>query len=209
MRRTGTTWLAWAVGTLSAGLAAGAVVLAGRNGESLAALVFDHHAIGIVTALGLSVLGVLIASRRPANPLGWLMSVGALLLAVFSFTRQYTPQAVAESLPGVDLASWLATWTHPALPGRPAAVAPLAAGRLAVGRGHRGPGGRAGRVGLAGAGGRPGRPVLRPPGGPRHLRDRLPSRPRPVGGLPGRAGGALPPLRRGRAPADQGSPTGP
>jgi hypothetical protein len=58
MRRTGTTWLAWAVGTLSAGLAAGAVVLAGRNGESLAGLVFDHHAIGIVTAL---------ACRSPAR----------------------------------------------------------------------------------------------------------------------------------------------
>jgi hypothetical protein len=115
MRRTRTTWLAWAMGTLSAGLTTAAVVLAGRNGESLAELVFNHHAIGIVTALGLSVLGALIASRRPANPIGWLMSVAALFLAVFSFTQQYAPLAVAESLPGVDLASWLATWTN--LPG--------------------------------------------------------------------------------------------
>jgi hypothetical protein len=115
MRRTPTTWLAWTMGTLSAGLTAAAVVLAGRNGESLAELVFNHHAIGIVTALGLSVLGGLIASRRPANPIGWLMSVAALLLAVFSFSQQYAPLAVAESLPGVDLTSWLATWTN--LPG--------------------------------------------------------------------------------------------
>ena len=43
------------------------------------------------------------------------MSVGALFLGVFSFTQQYAPLAVAESLPGVDLASWLATWTN--LPG--------------------------------------------------------------------------------------------
>ncbi|HEX7146569.1 MAG TPA: hypothetical protein VF512_03600 [Actinomycetota bacterium] len=56
------------MGVLSAGLAAGAVVLAGRNGESLAELVFNHHAISIVTAIGLSVLGALIASRQPHNP---------------------------------------------------------------------------------------------------------------------------------------------
>jgi hypothetical protein len=115
MGRVRTTWLAWAMGVLSAGLAAGAVVLAGRNGESLAELVFNHHAIGIVTAIGLSVLGALIASRQPRNPIGWLMSVAALLLGVFSFTQQYAPLAVARDLPGVGLASWLAAWTN--LPG--------------------------------------------------------------------------------------------
>jgi hypothetical protein len=115
MRRVPTTWLAWAMGVLSVGLGIGAVVLAGRNGESLAELVFNHHAIGIVTAIGLSVLGALIASRRPHNPIGWLMSVAALLLGVFSFTQQYAPLAVAESLPGLGVASWLASWTN--LPG--------------------------------------------------------------------------------------------
>ena len=68
MRRAPTAWLAWAMGVLSVGLGIGAVVLAGRNGESLAELVFNHHAIGIVTAIGLSVLGALIASRRPHKP---------------------------------------------------------------------------------------------------------------------------------------------
>ncbi|MDF2741112.1 MAG: integral rane sensor signal transduction histidine kinase [Actinomycetia bacterium] len=115
MGRVRTTWLAWAMGVLSAALAAGAVALAGRNGESLAELVLNHHAIGIVTAIGLSVLGALIASRQPRNPIGWLMCLAALFLGVFSFTQQYAPLAVAESLPGVGLASWLATWTN--LPG--------------------------------------------------------------------------------------------
>jgi hypothetical protein len=115
MRRVRTPWLAWAMGVLSVGLGIGAVVLAGRNGESLAELVSNHHAIGIVTAVGLSVLGALIASRRPHNPIGWLMSVAALLLGVFSFTQQYAPLAVAESLPGLGVASWLASWTN--LPG--------------------------------------------------------------------------------------------
>src|SRR5215203_5686036 len=115
MGRVRTTWLAWGTAVPSAGLAMAAVALAAANGEGPAELVFNHHAIGIVTAIGMAVLGGLIASRKPRNPLGWLMSLAALLLGVFSFTQQYAPLAVAESLPLVGLASWLASWT--ALPG--------------------------------------------------------------------------------------------
>jgi hypothetical protein len=115
MSRRRAAWLAWSMGALSTGLAVAAVVLAGRNGETPAELVFNHHAIGIVTAIGLAVLGALIAARQPRNPIGWLMSVGALFLGVFSFTQQYAPLAVTESLPGVAMTSWLASWTN--LPG--------------------------------------------------------------------------------------------
>jgi hypothetical protein len=115
MRRQGTRWLAWGLSAVSVALAVGAVALAAANGESPAELVANHHAIGIVTAIGLAVLGALIASRRPRNPIGWLMCLAALFLGVFSFTQQYAPLAVAESLPGVALASWLASWTN--LPG--------------------------------------------------------------------------------------------
>jgi len=115
MGRVRTTWLAWGTAVLSTGLAVAAVPLAAANGEGPAELVANHHAIGIVTAIGISLLGAMIASRKPRNPLGWLMSVAGLLLGVFSFSQQYGPLAAAESLPLVGLASWLATWT--ALPG--------------------------------------------------------------------------------------------
>jgi hypothetical protein len=111
MTRSGTRWLAWTMGTLSVGLSVAAVWLAARNGEGPAELVAHHHAIGIVTAIGIAVLGAMIASRRPRNPLGWLMSVAALLMGVFNFNQQYAPLAVAEGLPLVGLSSWLATWT--------------------------------------------------------------------------------------------------
>jgi len=107
--------LAWSAGALSVILSVAAVAMAARNGESPAELVANHHAIGIVTAIGIAVLGAMIAGRRPGNPIGWLMSVAALLLGVFNFNQQYAPLAVAESLPLVGLSSWLATWT--ALPG--------------------------------------------------------------------------------------------
>ena len=110
-----TRWLAWSLGVLSVVLSVAAVGLAARNGEGPAELVANHHAIGIVTAIGMAVLGALIANRKPRNPIGWLMSLSGLLLGVFSFNQQYAPLAVAESLPLVGLSSWLATWT--ALPG--------------------------------------------------------------------------------------------
>jgi hypothetical protein len=115
MPRTRTRWVAWSMGVLSVGLSVAAVPLAARNGEGPAELVANHHAIGIVTAIGIAVLGAMIASRKPRNPLGWLMSVAALLLGTFSFNQQYAPLAVAEGWPLVGLSSWLATW--PALPG--------------------------------------------------------------------------------------------
>jgi hypothetical protein len=107
--------LAWALAALSVGLAVAAVVMAAANGESVPELVANHHAVGIVTALGLAALGGLVAARRPDNPIGWLMVVAALFLGVFSFTQQYGPLAVAHWLPGVAPASWLASWTN--LPG--------------------------------------------------------------------------------------------
>jgi hypothetical protein len=103
------------MGVLSVGLSVAAVGLAARNGEGPAELVEHHHAIGIVTAIGIAVLGAMIAGRKPRNPIGWLMSLSGLLLGVFSFNQQYAPLAVTESLPLVGLSSWLATWT--ALPG--------------------------------------------------------------------------------------------
>jgi hypothetical protein len=115
MRRSRTRWAAWSMGVLSVGLSVAAVGLAARNGEGPAELVEHHHAIGIVTAIGIAVLGAMIAGRKPRNPIGWLMSLSGLLLGVFSFSQQYAPLAVAESLPLVGLSSWLATWT--ALPG--------------------------------------------------------------------------------------------
>ena len=109
MRRSRTRWVALPMGVVSVGLSVAAVGLAARNGEGPAELVANHHAIGIVTAIGMAVLGALIADRKPRNPIGWLMSLSGLLLGVFSFNQQYAPLAVAESLPLVGLSSWLAT----------------------------------------------------------------------------------------------------
>jgi hypothetical protein len=100
MRRLGTVRLAWTLGAVALVLTLAGVVLAGLNGESLPELAANHHAIGIVTAIGLSVLGALVGSRRPGNPIGWLMCAGAVPRRLQLHPAVRAP-GVAESLPGL------------------------------------------------------------------------------------------------------------
>jgi hypothetical protein len=116
-RRPAATRLAWALCVLSVALALAAVALALFNGENLVELVAAHHAIGILDALVLSLVGALIVVRDRRHLLAWLLLVESVLLATFNFAAQYAPLALGLtsrhlSLPGGGLASWLASWTN-------------------------------------------------------------------------------------------------
>jgi hypothetical protein len=109
--------LAWALCILSATLALASVVLAGFNGENLLELVANHHAIGILNALVLPLIGALIVVGDRRHLLAWLLIVGGVFLAVYNLAAQYAPLALGLtsrrlSLPGGDLASWLTGWTN-------------------------------------------------------------------------------------------------
>jgi hypothetical protein len=111
------TRLAWALCILSVTLALASVVLAGFNGENLLELVANHHAIGILNALVLPLIGALIVVGDRRHLLAWLLIVGGGFLAVYNFAAQYAPLALGLtsrhlSLPGGDLASWLTSWTN-------------------------------------------------------------------------------------------------
>jgi hypothetical protein len=119
-RRPAVTRLAWALCALSVAIAVASLALAFFNGENLLELVAEHHAIGILNALVLAPIGALIVVSDRRHLLAWLLLVDALALAVFNFCEQYAPLALGLtprqlSLPGGDLASWLASWTN--LPG--------------------------------------------------------------------------------------------
>jgi hypothetical protein len=108
--------VAWALCILSVTLALASVTLATFNGENPIDLIANHHAIGIVDALTLPLVGALIVARDRRNLLAWLLIVGNLFLGVFNFAAQYAPLALGLtsrrlSLPGGDFASWLAAWT--------------------------------------------------------------------------------------------------
>jgi hypothetical protein len=110
------TRLAWALCMLSVTLALASVALASFNGENLLELVANHHAIGILNALVLPLIGALIVVGDRRHLLAWLLIVDGVFLAVFNFTQQYAPLALGLtsrqlSLPGGEVASWLASWT--------------------------------------------------------------------------------------------------
>jgi hypothetical protein len=115
--RSAVTRLAWALCILSVALAAASVPLAGFNGENLIELVANHHAIGILDALVLPLVGALIVVGDRRHLLAWLLLAGGLLLAVYNFASQYAALALGLtsrrlSLPGGELASWLTGWTN-------------------------------------------------------------------------------------------------
>jgi hypothetical protein len=111
------TRLAWALCLLTVAIAVVSVPMAVFNGENLLELVANHHAIGIMDALVLAPIGALILVGDRRHLLAWLLLVDGLALAVFNFTQQYAPLALGLtprqlSLPGGELASWLASWTN-------------------------------------------------------------------------------------------------
>jgi hypothetical protein len=116
-QRPAVTWLAWALCILSVALAVASVALATFNGESPVELVANHHAIGILDVLVLPLVGALIVVGDRRHLLAWLLIVDGVFLAVFNVTQQYAPLALGLtlrqlSLPGGDVASWLASWTN-------------------------------------------------------------------------------------------------
>jgi hypothetical protein len=109
------TRLAWVLCLLAVVLAAASVPLAAFNGEDLGELVTNHHAIGILTALVLAPVGALIVVGDRRHLLAWLLLGNSLTLAAYTFSEQYAPLALGLtparlSLPGGELASWLASW---------------------------------------------------------------------------------------------------
>jgi hypothetical protein len=96
-----------------------ALFLAAVNGLNLLELIADHHAIGIMDALVLAPIGGPDRGRRPAPPAGLAAPGGRLVLGALNVAEQYAPLALGLtprrlSLPGGELASWLASWAFAA-----------------------------------------------------------------------------------------------
>jgi signal transduction histidine kinase len=116
MRARTVGWVAGSAAAASAALITGAVVLAyvdrHRVHGNLTSWdfsdVFAH-----VTSLGVPVVGFVLASRRPANRLGWLFLGAGLGLGLSFFSTQYAQHAlvaVPGSWPAGRSVAWFANW---------------------------------------------------------------------------------------------------
>jgi hypothetical protein len=111
-RRPAVTWLAWALCILSVILAAASVALASFNGENPVELVANHHAIGILNALILPLIGALIVVSDRRHLLAWLLIADGVFLAVYNLTQQYAPLRSASPRGSCrcPVETWRAGW---------------------------------------------------------------------------------------------------
>ncbi len=103
--------LLWAFSAVLVALAAALLVL-NRHVEDPVAPYWLNLA---VTSLTLSTVGTLVASRRPENPIGWLLGASGLLYAVLVSVGEYGTYALLTergSLPGGAVAAWLGSWLY-------------------------------------------------------------------------------------------------
>jgi hypothetical protein len=113
MSRRTAARLAWSLCALSLALTALGLLLLALNLSHLEAHVFDYWLVNAVQVGSFSIIGAIIASRLPANPVGWLFCAAACTIAVEYLSAEYAIYALLarpDSLPAGEALAWLAFW---------------------------------------------------------------------------------------------------
>jgi hypothetical protein len=89
------------------------LLLLALNRSQPGAPVFEFAFRATVIVASCSTVGVLIASRRPAHPIGWIFSAIGFLSGMHLFCGEYAIYALVVergSLPGGGVAAWIVCW---------------------------------------------------------------------------------------------------
>jgi hypothetical protein len=114
--------LPWAIFAVSALLSVAGLVLLAQVPAGTLERADNSVALSGVFAVILLVFGLvgaLVASRMPANPIGWLFLVLALIEGVYELAfgaTHYTLHASPGALPSAEWTAWVASWTSPLSP---------------------------------------------------------------------------------------------
>jgi hypothetical protein len=103
--------LAWPLWGVSAGVMVPTTALLFLNIEDALDLLAVTANVALV--MGLATVGALIASRRSANPIGWILCAMGLAFAITSFVEEYLTRTLVSapgSLPQSVLVLWLYEW---------------------------------------------------------------------------------------------------
>jgi hypothetical protein len=109
-------WLAWSLCAFSLALTALSLLLLALNLSHPDVHVYDYWLENTILPLSFSIIGAVIASRLPANPLGWLFCAAASIAAVAHFSAEYAIYALLArpgSLPADEGLAWLSYWVLP------------------------------------------------------------------------------------------------
>jgi hypothetical protein len=116
-RRAASSYLAWSLCLLCVALTAASLILALLNGRTLAEIFLAWDGPSIATlpteAVSFSVVGALIASHRPENPIGWIFLAEGFCYGLLSAGDEYAIYALLTNPGALPLgaeASWLGQW---------------------------------------------------------------------------------------------------
>jgi hypothetical protein len=105
-------WLVWSVSTLGVTLGVLAFVYGALNHHSLTE-VLTTVALQAVWAMSFPLVGAVIATHRPGNPLGWMFLVIGLSQGLVVFGSEYASyvfRTAPGTGPGGELAVWVGEW---------------------------------------------------------------------------------------------------
>ena len=113
-------WLAWSQCALSLALTALSLLLLSLNLSHPNTPIFGSWLDGTLSSLSYAPVGALIASRHPANPVGWLLCLYGLVISISNFSAQYATYALlaqTHSLPAGEAMAWITSWILPIING--------------------------------------------------------------------------------------------
>jgi signal transduction histidine kinase len=109
--------VAWSIGILSIALMVAGLVIRFVNRHAILPQVSDSwsfsNVLDVAVTIALPIIGLVIASRRRENSLGWLLLAAGLALGVGSFSRAFALHALYAdpgSLPAGRAFAWLSNW---------------------------------------------------------------------------------------------------
>jgi signal transduction histidine kinase len=102
--------LAWSLALLVVLVTVVGLVLGLKSGSSVLSYNGAFAGVGVVVFV---VLGAVLASRRPSNPIGWIYITTAALFGISTLGNQVATYGLVTnpgSVPGADIGAWLSTW---------------------------------------------------------------------------------------------------
>jgi hypothetical protein len=112
--------LAWSLWALSVALTVFALLLLTLNLARPDVHVYDYWLENTLSALLFSTVGAIVSSRRPENPVGWLLCLYGLANAAGHFSSQYAIYALLarpDSPPAGEAMAWISSWILPPIVG--------------------------------------------------------------------------------------------
>src|SRR5215211_6533471 len=112
-RRAASSYLAWSLCTLCVALAVASLILGLFNGRTLVEIFIAWSITFATLIVSFSVIGALIASHRPENPIGWIFLAEGFCYGLLSAGDEYAIYALLTNPGAVPLggeASWLGQW---------------------------------------------------------------------------------------------------